>query len=101
MNNKNVDSYRVLLEGGQGEYEEKKSRFIATVRKCESEAEAVGFIEEMKKSTGTQNITAMLSAWGPGENRPGAAMMGSLPGRRDGLCWRFCWEKASAMRRWW
>ena len=44
-----LDSYRVLLEGGQGEYVEKKSRFIATVRKCESEEEAVAFIEEMKK----------------------------------------------------
>lgn len=43
------DSYRVLIEGGQGEYEEKKSRFIATVRKCENEAEASAFIEEMKK----------------------------------------------------
>lgn len=43
------DSYRVLIEGGQGEYEEKKSRFIATVRKCENEAEAAAFIEEMKK----------------------------------------------------
>lgn len=49
MNEKNADSYRVLLEGGQGEYEEKKSRFIATVRKCESEEEAAAFIEEMKK----------------------------------------------------
>ena len=44
-----LDSYRVLLEGGQGEYVEKKSRFIATVRKCETEDEAVAFIEEMKK----------------------------------------------------
>ena len=43
------DSYRVLLEGGQGEYVEKKSRFIATVRKCESEVQAAAFIEEMKK----------------------------------------------------
>ena len=43
------DSYRVLLQGGQGEYEEKKSRFIATVQKCESEEEAAAFIEEMKK----------------------------------------------------
>ena len=43
------DSYRVLLKGGQGEYEEKKSRFIATVQKCESEEEAAAFIEEMKK----------------------------------------------------
>lgn len=41
--------YRVLLSGGQGEYEEKKSRFIATVRPCQSEAEAAAFIEEMKK----------------------------------------------------
>ena len=44
-----IDSYRVLLEGGQGEYVEKKSRFIATVRKCESEEQAAAFIEEMKK----------------------------------------------------
>ncbi|MCH5342246.1 MAG: YigZ family protein [Acetatifactor sp.] len=43
------DSYRVLLKGGQGEYEEKKSRFIATVQKCEREEEAAAFIEEMKK----------------------------------------------------
>lgn len=44
-----IDSYRVLLEGGQGEYVEKKSHFIATVRKCESEEQAAVFIEEMKK----------------------------------------------------
>ncbi len=44
-----VESYRVLLEGGEGEYVEKKSRFIATIRKCESEEEASAFIEEMKK----------------------------------------------------
>ena len=42
-------AYRVMLEGGQGEYVEKKSRFIATLRKCESEEEAVAFVEEMKK----------------------------------------------------
>lgn len=42
-------SYRVLIEGGEGVYEEKKSRFIATLRKCESEKEAAAFIEEMKK----------------------------------------------------
>lgn len=43
------DSYRILLSGGQGEYEEKKSRFIATVRSVQTEEEAVSFIEEMKK----------------------------------------------------
>lgn len=44
-----IGSYRVLLEGGQGEYVEKKSRFIATVQKCESEEQAAVFIEEVKK----------------------------------------------------
>lgn len=42
-------TYRVLLQGGVGEYEEKKSRFIATVKYCETEAEATAFIEETKK----------------------------------------------------
>ncbi|MCM1326002.1 MAG: YigZ family protein [Lachnoclostridium sp.] len=41
--------YKVLLSGGQGEIVEKKSRFLATVRKCETEEEAAAFIEEMKK----------------------------------------------------
>ncbi len=40
---------RILLEGGTGEIVEKKSRFIATARKVESEEEAAAFIEEMKK----------------------------------------------------
>ncbi len=39
----------MLLEGGQGEIIEKKSRFIATVRPVTSEAEAMAFIEEMRK----------------------------------------------------
>ena len=41
--------YKVLLEGGEGEIVEKKSRFIATVAKCETEEEANRFIGEMKK----------------------------------------------------
>lgn len=45
----NTEEYRVLLDGGEGEIVEKKSRFIATIRKCETEEEAVAFIEEMKK----------------------------------------------------
>ena len=49
MMNAEEKAYRVVLEGGEGEYVEKKSRFIATVRSCESEAEASAFIEEMKK----------------------------------------------------
>ncbi|MBP3296427.1 MAG: YigZ family protein [Lachnospiraceae bacterium] len=40
---------RILIEGGQGEYEEKKSGFIATLRPVNSIEEATSFIEEMKK----------------------------------------------------
>lgn len=41
--------YKILKEGGQGEIEEKKSRFIATLTSVESEEAAVSFIESMKK----------------------------------------------------
>lgn len=44
-----MDSYKVLISGGVGEIVEKKSRFIATVRKCGTEEEASAFIDEMKK----------------------------------------------------
>lgn len=41
--------YKIILEGGEGEIAEKKSRFIATVQPVETEEEAVAFIERMKK----------------------------------------------------
>ena len=40
---------RVLIEGGEGEIEEKKSRFIATVAKVETEEEATAFLDSVKK----------------------------------------------------
>ena len=40
---------KILYEGGTGELVEKKSRFIANVRKIENEQEAMDFIAEMKK----------------------------------------------------
>lgn len=46
---KNEQPCRILIQGGTGEIVEKKSRFIATVRKAETEEEAAAFIEEMKK----------------------------------------------------
>jgi uncharacterized YigZ family protein len=39
----------VLLKGGTGEYEEKKSRFIATLKPVTSEEEATEFIASLKK----------------------------------------------------
>lgn len=45
----NEISYKILYKGGMGEIVEKKSRFIANVRKTETEEEAQIFISEMKK----------------------------------------------------
>lgn len=44
-----TEQYQTVYEGGAGEIVEKKSRFIATVRPVETEAEALAFVEEMKK----------------------------------------------------
>lgn len=41
--------YKTLYEGGVGEIVEKKSRFIATVEKIDTEEEALAFIARMKK----------------------------------------------------
>ena len=41
--------YKVVYEAGEGEYEEKKSRFIANVMPVESEEEAAAFIESIRK----------------------------------------------------
>ena len=49
MEEQKASKKKVLIEGGQGEIMEKKSRFIADVRKVESEEEATAFIEEIKK----------------------------------------------------
>lgn len=40
---------KILFEGGTGELEEKKSRFIATTLPISSQEEALEFIEKMKK----------------------------------------------------
>lgn len=49
MEKESREPYRVVVEDGQGELVEKKSRFIATVKRVESEEEAAGFIEAVKK----------------------------------------------------
>ena len=43
------EGYKIVYEGGSGEIEEKKSRFIATVRPVESEEEVTAFLAEMNK----------------------------------------------------
>ncbi|MGN0342987.1 MAG: YigZ family protein [Roseburia sp.] len=44
-----MQSQKMIYRGGEGEIEEKKSRFIAHIQPVESEEEAASYINEMKK----------------------------------------------------
>lgn len=44
-----IEAYQTILTGGVGEFEMKKSRFIATVSPVSSEEAAITFIEGLKK----------------------------------------------------
>lgn len=57
-----MQTYRILLKGGQGEIVEKKSRFIASLQPAASEQEASAFIEATKKKywDARHNCTAMV-----------------------------------------
>ena len=43
------EPYKIIEQGGMGEIEEKKSRFIANVAPVQNEEEALAFIESMRK----------------------------------------------------
>ena len=45
----NKEPYKVVIKGGTGEIEEKKSRFIANVMPVHTEEEALGYIEAIRK----------------------------------------------------
>ena len=54
------EEYRIIYQGAQAQIAEKKSRFIATVVSVETEEEALGFIESMRK----KYWDATLCDWG-------------------------------------
>ncbi len=56
------ESFQTILEGGIGEFEMKKSKFIATVCPVSSEEEAIEFIENLKKKywDSTHNCSAYV-----------------------------------------
>lgn len=62
-----LEKYKTIYKGAQTEIIEKKSRFITTVRLVQSEAEAVAFIEAMKKKY--WNASHNCSAYAIGEGR--------------------------------
>ncbi|MCH5269256.1 MAG: YigZ family protein [Lachnospiraceae bacterium] len=56
------EPYRIILEEGTGEITEKKSRFIATLKRVENEEEAAAFIESVKKKywDASHNCSAVI-----------------------------------------
>ena len=46
-----MDGYKTVKTAAEGEYEEKRSRFIGSVIPCKTESEALEFIEKRKKET--------------------------------------------------
>lgn len=57
-----IERYRTIKENGQSEIEIKKSRFICSLRRIESEDQAKSFIQEIKKNIGKRTITAAPSS---------------------------------------
>ena len=57
-----MEIYKIVYEGGEGQIEEKKSRFIATVRPVKTEEEALEFVSAMKKKywNATHNCSAYI-----------------------------------------
>lgn len=57
-----MEKYRCLYQGGEGYLEEKKSKFLTTVRPVETEEEAAAFVNEMKKKywDATHNCSAFI-----------------------------------------
>lgn len=76
-------AYTTIAERAVGEYEEKKSRFIASLAPVQSEAEALAFLEEVRAANrmARHNVYAYVlrCADGPGAGeRPSAGVPGAL-----------------------
>ena len=93
--------YKCVLEGGTGEIVEKRSRFLAEVRRVETEGEAVAFVEEVKKRYWDASHNCSAFVIGRRGELTRCSDDGEPRGRRGGLCWRCCWGKGFVMRRWW
>ncbi len=83
-----IERYRTIKENGQSEIEIKKSRFVCSLKRIESEEEAKNFIQEIKKNIGKQTITAVPSSLAKKMRSNEAAMMANQVERRAYRCWK-------------
>ena len=83
-----IERYRTIKENGQSEIEIKKSRFICSLRRIESEDQAKSFIQEIKKEHWKRTITAAPSSLEKKMKSSEAAMMENQVERRAYRCWK-------------
>ena len=84
------EGYKIVYEGGSGEIEEKKSRFIATVRPVGSEEEVTAFLAEMKKKYWDARHNCFAYVIGERMNWCAVRMTENRAEQRDARCWMCC-----------
>ena len=80
-----MEDYRTIRGTATGEYEEKKSRFIAALSFADSEEAAVAFLEQVRAAATMCMPTACGKATGNA-----IRMMVNRPRRRAHQHWRCC-----------
>lgn len=85
---KMIERYRTIKENGQSEIEIKKSRFICSLRRIESEDQAKNFIQEIKKEHWKANHNCSAFIIGEKMKSSEAAMMENQVERRAYRCWK-------------
>ena len=84
-----MEDYRTIRGTAVGEYEEKKSRFIAQLSFADSEEAAVAFLEQVRAATARRGTTCMLTGCGRGIGNV-TPTMASRPKRPGPRHWRCC-----------
>lgn len=84
-----MEDYRTIHGTATGEYEEKKSRFIAALSFADSEEAAVAFLEQVRAANRTAVTMCMPTACGKATGNA-IQMMVNRPRRRAHQRWRCC-----------
>ena len=82
-----MEDYRTIRGTAIGEYEEKKSRFIAQLSFADSEEKAVAFLEQVRAANRTARHNVYAYRGGAGSAIPTTA---NRPKQRVRLPWRSC-----------
>ena len=84
-----MEDYRTIRGTAIGEYEEKKSRFIAQLSFADSEEKAVAFLEQVRAANRTAATMSMPTACGRGAGSA-TPTTANRPKQRGRLPWRSC-----------